>query len=86
MNAKYRTLAEAKGHPNGLAVLGFFFQVGLQLLEGGDPLLGTGPSKCGWWSLVWLPRGSKRGRKAGPRPGGAGDPQWCKVPTAGSMQ
>uniref|UniRef100_A0A8C6JT68 Uncharacterized protein n=1 Tax=Melopsittacus undulatus TaxID=13146 RepID=A0A8C6JT68_MELUD len=28
MNAKYRTLAEAKGHPNGLAVLGFFFQVG----------------------------------------------------------
>lgn len=30
MNAKYQTLAEAKGHPNGLAVLGFFFQVGLQ--------------------------------------------------------
>uniref|UniRef100_A0A8C0U3E2 Carbonic anhydrase 15-like n=1 Tax=Cyanistes caeruleus TaxID=156563 RepID=A0A8C0U3E2_CYACU len=27
MNAKYQTLAEAKGHPNGLAVLGFFFQV-----------------------------------------------------------
>ncbi|NXD78909.1 CAH15 anhydrase, partial [Halcyon senegalensis] len=27
MNIKYRTLAEAKGHPNGLAVLGFFFQV-----------------------------------------------------------
>ncbi|KAM6052304.1 carbonic anhydrase 15-like isoform 2-T2 [Chlamydotis macqueenii] len=27
MNVKYRTLAEAKGHPNGLAVLGFFFQV-----------------------------------------------------------
>uniref|UniRef100_A0A8B9FME5 carbonic anhydrase n=2 Tax=Amazona TaxID=12929 RepID=A0A8B9FME5_9PSIT len=27
MNTKYRTLAEAKGHPNGLAVLGFFFQV-----------------------------------------------------------
>lgn len=30
MNVKYQTLAEAKGHPNGLAVLGFFFQVGLQ--------------------------------------------------------
>uniref|UniRef100_A0A8C3N5J5 carbonic anhydrase n=1 Tax=Geospiza parvula TaxID=87175 RepID=A0A8C3N5J5_GEOPR len=30
MNAMYQTLAEAKGHPNGLAVLGFFFQVGLQ--------------------------------------------------------
>lgn len=29
INVKYRTLAEAKGHPNGLAVLGFFFQVGL---------------------------------------------------------
>ncbi|KAL9834528.1 carbonic anhydrase 15-like isoform 2-T2 [Geothlypis trichas] len=27
MNAKYQTLAEAKVHPNGLAVLGFFFQV-----------------------------------------------------------
>ncbi|KFW81606.1 Carbonic anhydrase 15, partial [Manacus vitellinus] len=27
MNVKYRTLAEAKGHPNGLAVLGFFYQV-----------------------------------------------------------
>ncbi|NWI63803.1 CAH15 anhydrase, partial [Todus mexicanus] len=27
MNVKYQTLAEAKGHPNGLAVLGFFFQV-----------------------------------------------------------
>ncbi|XP_074700547.1 carbonic anhydrase 15-like [Strix aluco] len=27
INVKYRTLAEAKGHPNGLAVLGFFFQV-----------------------------------------------------------
>ncbi|KFO92080.1 Carbonic anhydrase 15, partial [Buceros rhinoceros silvestris] len=27
MNVNYRTLAEAKGHPNGLAVLGFFFQV-----------------------------------------------------------
>ncbi|OPJ74837.1 carbonic anhydrase 15 [Patagioenas fasciata monilis] len=26
INVKYRTLAEAKGHPNGLAVLGFFFQ------------------------------------------------------------
>uniref|UniRef100_A0A8V5GPQ4 Uncharacterized protein n=1 Tax=Melopsittacus undulatus TaxID=13146 RepID=A0A8V5GPQ4_MELUD len=44
MNAKYRTLAEAKGHPNGLAVLGFFFQVGLQLLEGGDPVLGKVPT------------------------------------------
>ncbi|KFU89638.1 Carbonic anhydrase 15, partial [Chaetura pelagica] len=27
MNVKYRTLAEAKGHPNGLAVLSFFYQV-----------------------------------------------------------
>ncbi|NXS51735.1 CAH15 anhydrase, partial [Brachypteracias leptosomus] len=27
MNVKYQTLAEAKGHPNGLAVLSFFFQV-----------------------------------------------------------
>ncbi|XP_071619443.1 carbonic anhydrase 15-like isoform X2 [Heliangelus exortis] len=27
INVKYQTLAEAKGHPNGLAVLGFFFQV-----------------------------------------------------------
>ncbi|NXF96875.1 CAH15 anhydrase, partial [Eubucco bourcierii] len=27
MNVKYQTLAEAKGHPSGLAVLGFFFQV-----------------------------------------------------------
>ncbi|NXL51902.1 CAH15 anhydrase, partial [Podilymbus podiceps] len=27
INVKYRTLAEAKGHPNGLAVLGCFFQV-----------------------------------------------------------
>ncbi|XP_010170200.1 carbonic anhydrase 15-like, partial [Antrostomus carolinensis] len=27
MNVKYRTLAEAKGHPKGLAVLGFFIQV-----------------------------------------------------------
>ncbi|KFR00686.1 Carbonic anhydrase 15, partial [Opisthocomus hoazin] len=27
INIKYQTLAEAKGHPNGLAVLGFFFQV-----------------------------------------------------------
>ncbi|XP_010156737.1 PREDICTED: carbonic anhydrase 15-like, partial [Eurypyga helias] len=26
INVKYRTLAEAKGHPNGLAVLGFFLQ------------------------------------------------------------
>ncbi|NXA39128.1 CAH15 anhydrase, partial [Eudromia elegans] len=25
INVKYRTLGEAKGHPNGLAVLGFFF-------------------------------------------------------------
>ncbi|NWX97161.1 CAH15 anhydrase, partial [Nothoprocta ornata] len=25
INVNYRTLAEAKGHPNGLAVLGFFF-------------------------------------------------------------
>uniref|UniRef100_A0A8C6JTN9 Uncharacterized protein n=1 Tax=Melopsittacus undulatus TaxID=13146 RepID=A0A8C6JTN9_MELUD len=39
------SLGEAKGHPNGLAVLGFFFQVGLQLLEGGDPVLGKGPSR-----------------------------------------
>uniref|UniRef100_A0A8C8EBN7 Alpha-carbonic anhydrase domain-containing protein n=1 Tax=Otus sunia TaxID=257818 RepID=A0A8C8EBN7_9STRI len=46
INVKYRTLAEAKGHPNGLAVLGFFFQVGLQgltVLVGGDPP-GTGCS------------------------------------------
>uniref|UniRef100_A0A8C3CWW3 Alpha-carbonic anhydrase domain-containing protein n=1 Tax=Cairina moschata TaxID=8855 RepID=A0A8C3CWW3_CAIMO len=27
INAKYRTLGEAKGHPSGLAVLGCFFQV-----------------------------------------------------------
>lgn len=40
MNVNYRTLAEAKGHPNGLAVLGFFFQVGLwglTLLAERDP-------------------------------------------------
>lgn len=43
MNAKYQTLAEAKGHPNGLAVLGFFFQVGLQ---------GTGCWWCSWVSIV----------------------------------
>ncbi|NXI60214.1 CAH15 anhydrase, partial [Chloroceryle aenea] len=47
MNIKYRTLAEAKGHPNGLAVLGFFFQVslwGVTPLTGGEPL-GTGCSR-----------------------------------------
>uniref|UniRef100_A0A8C0HJA7 Alpha-carbonic anhydrase domain-containing protein n=1 Tax=Buteo japonicus TaxID=224669 RepID=A0A8C0HJA7_9AVES len=41
INVKYRTLAEAKGHPNGLAVLGFFFQVGLwglMLPAGGLPM------------------------------------------------
>ncbi|XP_009862557.1 PREDICTED: carbonic anhydrase 15-like, partial [Apaloderma vittatum] len=27
INVKYRTMAEAKGHPSGLAVLGFFFQI-----------------------------------------------------------
>ncbi|XP_021268726.1 carbonic anhydrase 15-like [Numida meleagris] len=27
INVKYHTLGEAKGHPSGLAVLGFFFQV-----------------------------------------------------------
>nr|XP_060641934.1 carbonic anhydrase 15-like isoform X3 [Anolis sagrei ordinatus] len=27
INAKYKTLSEAKGHPNGLAVLGFLFKV-----------------------------------------------------------
>ncbi|XP_067396031.1 carbonic anhydrase 15-like isoform X2 [Emydura macquarii macquarii] len=27
MNYKYKTISEAKGHPNGLAVLGFFFKV-----------------------------------------------------------
>lgn len=50
INVKYRTLAEAKGHPNGLAVLGFFFQVGLRgllLPTVGDPP-GTGCSWCGW--------------------------------------
>uniref|UniRef100_A0A8D0KUA0 Alpha-carbonic anhydrase domain-containing protein n=1 Tax=Strix occidentalis caurina TaxID=311401 RepID=A0A8D0KUA0_STROC len=45
---------KAKGHPNGLAVLGFFFQVGLQGLTvpvGGDPP-GTDCSQCGWGSIV----------------------------------
>lgn len=71
INVKYRTLAEAKGHPNGLAVLGFFFQVGLwglTLPVGGGtpptpPLPGTGCSRCGRGSIVRLPQGSEKGQE-----------------------
>lgn len=78
INVKYRTLAEAKGHPNGLAVLSFFFQVGLRglmLLAGGDPQEQAAHSAAGG-ALYGRPEGARRGRKAESRLGGAGEPQW----------
>lgn len=73
INVKYRTLAEAKGHPNGLAVLGFFFQVGLWVLM--LPVEGTRWERVGW-SLYGCPQGARRDREGGSRPGGAGEDQW----------
>uniref|UniRef100_A0A663MCW9 Alpha-carbonic anhydrase domain-containing protein n=1 Tax=Athene cunicularia TaxID=194338 RepID=A0A663MCW9_ATHCN len=64
INVKYRTLAEAKGHPNGLAVLGFFFQVGLQglmvLVGGGPPGTGDAVDLASTFRLsTLLPRTSR---------------------------
>lgn len=73
INVKYRTLAEAKGHPNGLAVLGFFFQVGLWVLM--LPVEWTPWEQVGR-SVHGCPQGTRRGREAGSRPGGAREDQW----------
>lgn len=78
INVKYRTLAEAKGHPNGLAVLGFFFQVGLwglMLPAGGAPPREQAARGAAGGALYGCPKGERGGRKAGSRPGGAGEPQ-----------
>lgn len=52
INAKYRTLGEAKGHPSGLAVLGCFFQVGWWWLTGLVP-----SSTCGFKQSTAMTRG-----------------------------
>lgn len=78
INVKYRTLVEAKGHPNGLAVLGFFFQVGLRgsrCWREGNPWKQAAHGVAGG-ALYSCPEGARRGRKAGSRPEGAGEPQW----------
>lgn len=61
INIKYRTLAEAKGHPNGLAVLGFFFQVGHAAGGMGPPGSRRHAARLG--SPVRLPPGSKKGQE-----------------------